>query len=223
MAVIGCPQQPVAGKGQSLYDHHVGIRFRRNAIPECPVAAPCRGIERDDLTVLHRIEHAVDDERGALHLVEISRAPHPLQREILRVVTRDLVQQAVSLARIAPAVGQPVLRLLLSRQAPIEGTTCHARYAGVVARSGQARGALCTRQRAEIRHDIGDIGFLQHIAVRRHQPVLDNRGLAHAPLEIRLELLPGSHHLDAEGVLVEKLAGDRRSIRCDDAHKAVLG
>ena len=119
VSIVGRPEQAIVREGEPFHDHHVRVGLRRHAVSIGPEVAAGRSIERDDFAVLNRVQDAVNHDRRALHLVEIARPPHPLERQALHVVARDLVEEAVSLTRVGPAVGEPVLRLAFGAEDPI--------------------------------------------------------------------------------------------------------
>ena len=118
--VVRGPEQAIPGDREALHDHQVRIRLGGHAVSEGPEAPPGGRVERHDLAVLDGVEHAVHDERRGLHLVEVLGTPHPLQRQTPDVLRLDLIEQTIPLARIAAAVGEPVLRLALRVQHPIQ-------------------------------------------------------------------------------------------------------
>ena len=78
------------------------------------------GVQRDNFVGwgwrLHRVHHAVHHQRGGFELgrtIHRTDLQHPLQFEVLHIVRRDLIQQAVALVEECPAVREPVLRFFV--------------------------------------------------------------------------------------------------------------
>src|SRR5690606_28103890 len=59
---------------------------------------------------LHGVEHAIDDERRGFKFFEGFGLPYPLQFEIFRVRSGDLVERAVPLIVKRARVAKPVFR-----------------------------------------------------------------------------------------------------------------
>ena len=119
--------KPVALNGETLIvSSATGSRLGRS-VRVCPVDSTGGCIQRDHLIGgdrrLHRIHHAVNDERRCF---EFRRAVHgadlqdPLQFEVLHVVRSYLIQKAVPLIEKSAAIGEPVLRLFVRVQNSLE-------------------------------------------------------------------------------------------------------
>ncbi len=212
MPVVRGPEQAIPGDREALDDHQVRIRLGGHAVSEGPEAPPGGRVERHDLAVLHGVEHAVHDERRGLHLVEVLGTPHPLQRHTPDVLRLDLIEQTVPLARIAAAVGEPVLRLALRVQHPIQRRRRVRRRVQV----------LSFRQRRQVIDDVGDLLRSELALVGWHQTLGDDRVLAQARSRVRLELLVGVHQLNAERILIEEPSDNRGAILRHETDGAVL-
>src|SRR5262249_51649499 len=95
--------------------------FRGGLMEIRPDRLASGGVEGDHVVgALNGVHDAVDDQRGDLVLIERARLEYPLERQILGVIGRDLLELAVALAHAAAVVAQPVLRLLIGVEDAVE-------------------------------------------------------------------------------------------------------
>ena len=123
VAIDGGPEKGVSGDRHALVDF-VGVVVGGGieGAGNFPELAAGHGIEGDHLKGGAGVDDAVHDQWRVLHLrlvlrrFLVNRVVHPLHLQILDVVAIDLRQRAVTLARIAARIGEPILRLALSVQ-----------------------------------------------------------------------------------------------------------